>query len=108
MNLGALVLLGLSAISVYSDIALLRTLMASFILSLFAVMGIFVTAGIRFFTSLAIPGWASSVVGSMSIILIQCLVVSVFLLFILLSNRSQRGFVAAHHYRDYVLEIEEV
>lgn len=108
MNLGSLVLLGLSAVSVYSDIALLRTLVASLVLSLFAVTGIFITTFVRMFTDLAIPGWASNVVGSMTIILIQALVISVFVLFIVLANRSQRGFVAARHYRDYVLDIEEI
>ncbi len=108
MNLGSLVLLGLSAISVYNDVALLRTLAVSFLLSLVAVAGIFVTTFIRVFTDMAIPGWASNVVGSMTIILIQALVISIFVLFIVLANRSQRGFVAARHYRDYVLDIEEV
>ncbi len=106
MNLSALTLLGLSAISVYSDLALLRTLFGSLVLSLIALLGIAVTTYIRLFTSLAVPGWASDVVGSMSIILVQCLIVSVFLLFIVLANRSHRGFVAARHYRDYVLSIE--
>lgn len=103
MNLGSLVLLGLSAVSVYSDVALLRTLFVSFVLSLLAMFGIVCATFIRLFTDLAIPGWASNVVGSMSIILVQALVVSVFLLFIILSNRSQRGFIAAHHYQDYLL-----
>ena len=106
MNLSALTLLGLSAISVYSDLALLRVLMTSLILSIVPILGIVITTYIRMFTDQAIPGWASDVVGSMTIILMQCLVVSVFLLFIVLSNRSQRGFVAARHYEDYVLKVE--
>ncbi|MBO6701444.1 MAG: glycosyltransferase [Pseudomonadales bacterium] len=107
MNLSSLTLLGLSAISVYSDLALLRTLIGSLAMSSVAVLGIFVTTYIRLFTDFAIPGWASDVVGSMAIILFQSLVLSVFLLFIVLSNRSQRGFVAARHYEDYVLLIED-
>jgi glycosyltransferase involved in cell wall biosynthesis len=106
MNTGSLVLLGLSAIAVYSDIALMRTLLASFMLSMAAIAGIVLATFIRLFTEMAIPGWASGVVGSMSIILVQCLVVSVFLLFIVLANRSQRGFIAARHYHDYVMKVE--
>jgi len=106
MNPGSLVLLGLSAVSVYSDVALLRTLFGSFLLSLLAFLGIATTASIRVFSELAIPGWASNVVGSMTIILVQCIVVSIFLLFIVLSNRSQRGFIAAQHFRDYVLKVD--
>lgn len=107
MNLGSLVLFGLSAISVYSDIALVRTLFASFVLSLGAVATITVTTFWKLFTDMATPGWASTVVGSMLIIVLQCLVVSVSLLFIILSNRSQRGFVVARNYSDYVLEITD-
>lgn len=106
MNLGSLVLLGFSAISVYSDIALLRTLMVSLLFGAIASAGIGFVVYQKYFTDAAILGWASDVVGSMSIIVVQCLVFSVFLLFVVLSNRSQRGFVAARHYHDYVLNIE--
>ena len=107
MNAGSLVLLGLSAVAVYSDMALLRTLFASFGLSLLAVVGIAITTAVRLMTDLAIPGWASNVVGSMAIILVQCLVMSVFLLFIVLSNRSQRGFIVARHYQEYISQVED-
>lgn len=106
MNAGSLVLLGLSAVSVYSDVALLRTLSGSFLLSLLAFIGIAITVSVRVFSELGIPGWASNVVGSMSIIFVQCLFVSIFLLFIVLANRSQRGFIAAQHFRDYVLKVD--
>lgn len=108
MNLSGLALMGLSAISVYSDLALLRTLLTSLVLGIVPILGIVITTYIRLFTDQAIPGWASNVVGSMTIILMQCLVVSVFLLFVVLANRSQRGFVAARHYEDYVLKVEPI
>lgn len=108
MNLGSLILLGLSAVAVYSDVALLRTLSASLILSLFTLIGIIIVAVIRFITELAIPGWASDVVGSLAIILIQCLMVSVFILFIILANRSHRMFIPAKHYTDYIIELEVI
>ncbi len=102
MNSASLALLGLSAISVYSDVASLRTMMGAFLMSMVAITGILVTAGLRIFTDLAIPGWASNVVGSMTIILIQCVIVSVLVSFIVLANRSQRGFIVAHHYNEYL------
>lgn len=108
MNFGSLVLLGLSAVSVYGDIAVLRILFGSFFLSAAAVTGIVAAIAIRLLTDTAIPGWASNVVGSMSIILVQSVIVSVLLLFIMLSNRSQRGFVAARHYQEYVLNVTNV
>lgn len=108
MNPGNLVLLGFSAISVYSDMALLRVLIVTLLFSLVAVGGIAVTLFIKFFTGLAIPGWASSVVGSMAIIIVQCLVVSVSLLFVVLSSRSQGGFVVARRYNEYLLTVERL
>ena len=42
------------------------------------VIGITFATAIRLFTAFAIPGWASNVVGSMTIILVQSLVVSIF------------------------------
>lgn len=108
MNPRALVLLGLSAVSVFSDFAVLRTLTASFALSVLTVIGILSTVVIRLFTDLAIPGWATTMVGWLVVVLIQCLVVSVFVLFIVLASRSQRSFIPARHFDDYVLDVREL
>jgi uncharacterized membrane protein YhaH (DUF805 family) len=108
MNFGSLILLGLSAVSVYVDVAVLRILFGSFFLGAVAITGIVAAIAIRLLTDAAIPGWASTVVGSMVIILVQSVIVSVLLLFVMLSNRSQRGFVAARHYQEYVLNVTNV
>jgi len=108
MNMHSLTLLGLSAVSVYGDVALLRTLFASLSMSLVTACGVGIVALIRFFTDLAIPGWASDVVGSLIIILIQCLVISIFVLFIILANRSQRTFIPAKHYSDFVSKLDVI
>lgn len=106
MNINSLILLGLGAIAVYIDIVLLRILLISIILGLMTIVSIGIVTIIRFFTELAIPGWASDVVGSLSIIFIQFLIVSIFVLFIILANRSQRTFIPAKHYSDFIFKRE--
>jgi glycosyltransferase involved in cell wall biosynthesis len=108
MNFGELVLLGLSAISVYIDKVFLRTLFFSMFLCISAVSGISVVAIIRFFTDLAIPGWASNVVGSLLVILTLSIILSIFVLFIILSNRSQISMLPAKYSNEYIQEIEPV
>lgn len=106
MNFPSLVLLGLSAIAVFSDVVLLRTLIVSFLLCVLALFSIGVVFFIKLFTALAIPGWASSTIGIFTIIFIQSLMISIFILFIILANRSNRMFIPAKHYRDFILELE--
>ena len=103
MNLSALVLLGLSAASVYGEIIFLRTLCAALLMSFLTLIAMLFVLFIRLFTTLAIPGWASVVFGSLSIIFILSLILSIFILFMTLSNRSRRSFIPAIHYEDYIL-----
>src|SRR5262249_53754081 len=71
MNLVSLVLHGLTSISVFSDVALARVLLFAAGLMLVTATAILAVSGIRFFTALAIPGWASATVGSLSILCLQ-------------------------------------
>jgi hypothetical protein len=64
--------------------------------------------GIRIFTDWAIPGWTSTVISSMLIVLLQSFLLSLFTLFLYFSSESQRKFVPAHHYRDYTGEVETI
>lgn len=108
MNFGGLILLGLSAVSVYVDVALLRTLLLSICFATVTIIGIIVTTVIRLFTELAIPGWASGMVGSLTIILILSLVMSMFVLFVILANRSQMTIIPAKHISDYIDSVETI
>jgi len=108
MNMHSLALLGLSAFSVYSDVVLLRTLFALLSMSIFTVVGIGIVTLICFFTDLVIPGWTLGVVGLLAVILVQFFVISIFVLFIILANRSQRTFIPAKHYSDFVLKLDVI
>ncbi len=107
MNFTALVMHGLSAISVHVDTVSVRLLVVSTLFILIGGIGALAVIGVRLFTNLAIPGWASTVVIGFSIIFMQAFLVSLFLAFIVLSYRTQRLFIPAAHYRDYVASVDE-
>jgi len=108
MNFGDLVLHGLSAISVYIDKVFLRTLALSMILFIVSIGGIAVVTAIRFYTDLAIPGWASNVAGSLFVIVILSIILSIFILFVVLANRSQITIIPAIDSERYVQKIQSV
>jgi hypothetical protein len=88
MNFMALVLHGLSALSVYLDTIVVRTLMLIGFMIFASVLGISVVMGIRLFTDLAIPGWATTTVGLLAIIALQTFFFGVLIAFLRLSMRS--------------------
>lgn len=95
MNLVALILHGLSAISVYSEVVFIRILLFSLVLIVLALLGILTVVLIRLLTALAIPGWATSTVGILVVMLIQAIAMSGGATFIMLNMRSQPSVVPA-------------
>jgi hypothetical protein len=93
MNLASLVVHGLSAMSVYTDVIFVRVLLCAGAVSVLSVLAMLVVAVIRLATPLAIPGWATTVVGDLVIILVQTLVLIVATTLMLLANRSTRQLV---------------
>lgn len=89
MNFTALVLHGLSAISVFLDILVVRALIYASLIALLALVGIFVVVFLRFFTSLAIPGWATSATGILVIIIFQMIILSAGAAFTILNMRTR-------------------
>jgi glycosyltransferase involved in cell wall biosynthesis len=108
MNFTSLVLHGLGAIAVFLEQVASRLLMLSFVLIIVSVVVILSILGIRYFTDWAIPGWASTILSSMLIILLQGFLLSLFTIFLFLSSQSQRQFIPAHHYEDYFASLETI
>jgi glycosyltransferase involved in cell wall biosynthesis len=88
MSLQGLVSHGLSAVSVFLDLAMIRVVIFSSSVTAFAMVGVSVTVYLRLFTDLAIPGWATSAVGLLSIIGLQGLILSTIASFLVLRSRS--------------------
>ena len=106
MNFQALLLHGLGAIAVFIEVIATRLLVFSITLIFFSLLVILAVIGIKTFTELAIPGWTSTVVSAMLIVLLQSFLLSLFTIFLYLSSQSQRKFIPAKHYTDYMGSVE--
>jgi hypothetical protein len=71
-----LIVHGINGVSVFSEIALVRVSLYAAAIILCTLLGIATVAAIRFFTDLAVAGWASNVVGFLLILMCQALLFS--------------------------------
>lgn len=108
MNFISLVTHGLSAISVYGDIAGVRLLVATCGLIFLSLIGISLVVIVRLVTDLAIPGWATYVVALLLIILMQAVTLSLFFIFLVLNNRDNASFLPERDYKYFISEVYEV
>lgn len=108
MNFTSLLLHGLGAIGVFIEIIAIRLLIFSLVMIGISILAMLVITGIRLFTEAAIPGWATTAFSSMLIVLLQSGLLSLFTIFLYLSSQSQRQFIPANHYKDYVASVEEL
>lgn len=93
MNFVSLVMHGLSAMAVYSDIVMVRLLLMSLAVSAITAFGILYVVFEKLFTNLAIPGWATSAVGILAIIMVQALMMFTIAAFNMMSVRTIKGFI---------------
>lgn len=98
MDFVSLVVHGLSALFANQEVVGTRLLVMNILvtLSLFVLIGIVI--GVKFFTHLAIPGWATSTTGLLLVVVAQSLVASFILVFSIMMNRSHLGFLPIRDY----------
>jgi glycosyltransferase involved in cell wall biosynthesis len=108
MNFVALVIHGLSAISVYSDVVFTRLVTLTGCLALVSMIGMVTVIGIRTFTTLAIPGWASYVLGILLLLVLQAVMFAASLMFIVLGSRQQVPVIPRRDYREFVADVREM
>jgi polyisoprenyl-phosphate glycosyltransferase len=102
MNLVALVIHGLSAISVYVDVIFVRLLLGSAAVISAAIFGIIFFAGYKLYTDFATPGWTTTVVSTFIIVILQAGIFMVGTTLMLLGGRSNYTVVPALDWRRYV------
>lgn len=105
MNFTQLVIHGLSAISVYGDNVGVRLMVVSSLMIVVSFIGIIIVVAIRLFTTLAIPGWASMVVGNLVLLLFQSVLLSTVFSFTVLSGRQGSSFFPIRDYHPFVRRI---
>jgi polyisoprenyl-phosphate glycosyltransferase len=102
MNFVGLVIHGLSAISVDSDMVGVRSLVFSLVMIVMAIVGLVVIVAIRLATNLAIPGWATVAAGVITILLFQFIMLAINFSFITLSGRNGSFFLPKRDYAYFV------
>jgi len=95
MDVASLVAHGLAGIATFQETVATRILIANAICLTLLLILLVLVIGIRLWTNLAIPGWATYTVGVIAILLTQILAVSFSLVFFVISNRSRAVFVPA-------------
>ena len=103
MNFVSLLIHGLTAMSVFSDQASARLLAASAGFGVFALAMIGVTTGVRLFTGLAVPGWATSTIGLLLVLVVQSLSFTVLFAFLIAARRSSVTFILARDAPYFIL-----
>ena len=99
MSMISLVLHGLSCISVFAPVVGARMLLTvSFVLLLFF-LGIPVIFWIRFFSDMAIPGWATYTTGILVLFIFQLLGMSFIFVFFILNGKNPSQFLPEHNYK---------
>lgn len=107
MNLASLIVHGLSAMSVYTDVIFVRIILLAGFVSGLAMLGMMGVVAVRLLTDLGIPGWASTMFGDLMIILMQTLVMVIATSLVLLAGRSQRPIVPFIDSSDFITKSDE-
>jgi polyisoprenyl-phosphate glycosyltransferase len=108
MNFVSLILHGLSAISVLMEATAVRIFLFCIITAAISSVAITIVVLLRFTDGWMIPGWASYIVFSLFIVILQAFLISLLLVFIVLTYRTQSHFIPARQYGDFVERVERV
>jgi glycosyltransferase involved in cell wall biosynthesis len=108
MDLVALVAHGLAGISTFYDVVATRILIASVSCVLLLTLVLATVFGIRLYTNLAIPGWATYTSGLLLVLMIQVASISFSLVFSLITTRLNMTFVPARDYRSFTQSVETI
>jgi polyisoprenyl-phosphate glycosyltransferase len=109
MNFVSLVLHGLSAVSVHLDTVAVRILIGSLLMTAVAGVGAVIVMIIKVLSpENASPGWATTLVTASIIIILQALLSSLFLIFTVLNYRTQKHFIPAKEYADFIEKVDEL
>lgn len=103
MSFVSLLIHGLSAMSVFSDQVSGRLLTAAGAFAVIAMALIVVTVAVRWFTDLAIPGWATFTVGLLLVLVVQSLSFATLFAFLIAGRRSALNFVLARDAPYFIL-----
>ena len=108
MDFAALVMHGLSAISVFGDRVGVRMLIVCAILGVIILLILTGIVVIQLATALPIPGWVTYASGLLLVILIQLFSLLLFFTLVILAGRERSSFLPARDYEFFVSRAREV
>ncbi len=101
-----LVMHGIAGIATFHDLVATRILVASIGLVALLTAALMTVVGIRFGTTLAIPGWATYAAGTLLVLAIQVLTIAFSLVLSLISGRTGASFIPCREYGAFMGPIE--
>ncbi|GAB3639426.1 glycosyltransferase family 2 protein [Spirosoma arcticum] len=108
MNFVSLVLHGLGAISVLMETTAVRLALFCVMMLVASMLGIGIVIYLKLFTNTSTPGWTTYLVFSFLIVMLQAFLISLLLVFMVLSYRTQPQFIPAKQFGDFVERVERV
>jgi len=108
MNFVSLVVHGLSAISVYSDVVFTRLVMATALLATFGVIGLVVLLSLKLGKTYDVPSWAPIAAAFLLLVLIQAGTFIASLVFVVLGTRQQSAIIPRRDYGYYISGVSEL
>lgn len=108
MDLISLIIHGLSALSVFGEIIGVRAFIAAILTIALSLIVITVIVAIKYLTNLAIPGWASYLVATFIVIMLQSSTLTLFFIFMILHSRNYSNFIPERDYNYFILEINSI
>jgi glycosyltransferase involved in cell wall biosynthesis len=102
MNLISLVVHGMSAVSVFGETVAVRLLCFVGISMTLTLAGLTATVLTKFFTDLAIPGWATNLTGILCIVLLNLLLLATFSVLLMLNSRDRLSFLPLRDWQYFV------
>jgi polyisoprenyl-phosphate glycosyltransferase len=105
MNTTRLILHGLSAISLYLDVIAVKFLRIAMIILLAMLLILPVIVYVKYFTVLAIPGWASYLFAIILNIIVSTVLFTFILVLQLLNNRNRKPEQPIMHYKNLIYSV---
>jgi hypothetical protein len=106
MRVTALFTHGISSIAVFAETVGTRLCVAAAAVGGLVSLAVILVVAIRLFTDLAIPGWATYVVGLLILMLMQSAMFCFLFLLLVLSGRNAIGFIPQQHYQWYIASVD--
>ena len=102
LQVQALIVHGMSAISVFGETVAVRLLCVVSFLMLFTIGGLVTSMLIRFCTHLSIPGWATNLTGIFGIVMLNLLLLAIFSVLMMLNSRDRLSFLPIRDWQYFI------